>query len=138
MGRIGFFQALLDDQMSWGERDAINAAHDKADAAMIAGQNATEAMTMLHRRMAEQRKELEKLRAAVSVLCQVLRDHKVIDPKILDYRLEAAMEELEDGTGETKPAPQLTSCASCGAHVPVTNTVVTASGTVCDSCFQRR
>ncbi len=137
MGRIGLFQQLLDDQMSAGEREAIHAAHDRADAAVIAGGTPTAAMALLHRRIAEQRKELEKLRVALGVLAAVLRDHKVIDPNILDYRLEAAIEEMEDATGETKPAPQLTSCASCGAHVPVTNTAVTAAGTVCDACFQR-
>src|SRR5262245_57509939 len=137
MGRPGLFQQLLDDQMSPGEREAVNAAHDRADAAVIANGTPTAAMALLHRRIAEQRKELEKMRVLVGVLAAVLRDHKIIDPHILDYRLEAAMDDLEDATGETKPAPQLTSCASCGAHVPVTNTAVTAAGTVCDACFQR-
>lgn len=139
MARIGFFQALLDDQMSWAERHAINDAHDRADAATIASADAAVAVALLQRRVTEQRKELEKVRTALSVLCQVLRDTKVLDAQLLDYRLEAAMDELEeeDGTGATKPAPQLTTCSRCEIHIPVTNTVVTASGTVCDSCFAR-
>jgi hypothetical protein len=124
MARIGFFQALLDDDMSWGERDAINSAHDRADAAAMASADAAYAVSLLQRRLTEQRKELDKVRTA---------------PKLLDYRLEAAMDELEeaDGTGETKPAPQLTTCSRCEVHIPVTNTVVTDAGTVCDSCFAR-
>jgi len=133
MARLGVFQALLDDQMTWAEREAIHEAHDRADAAAIAKGD----LAVLQRRVIEQRKELDKLRTALSVMCQVLGETKLLDVRLLDVRLEAEIDDLEDATGETRPAPQLTACARCGAHVPVTNTAMTGAGTVCDACFAR-
>ena len=130
MARIGFFQALVDGQMSWGEARAINATSDQAEAALEQGAMLGSAIGQMQGRLAAQQREIRTLKALVGVLAGVLRDTGVVDGDVLDYRLEAALEEA----AEAATAPAMVTCPGCGREVPQSQTVVTAIGTVCDRC----
>ena len=128
MARVGFFQMLLDDDMSWGEMAAINSAHDQAQAALDQGAMIGASVGMLQQRLAAQAKEIRTLKALVGVLAGVLRDTGVVDGDILDYRLEAALEEAAEEKVE------VVTCLQCGRQVPKNRTTITGAGLVCDAC----
>lgn len=144
MGRIGFFEALMSDgftadaSISWTERDAINSAHDHADAALDAvGMQAEgfgKAIARLSKRLHEQDQQIKMLNAAVSVLAAMLRDNGVVKAEMLDARLEAAMENARDDAAVTA---NTVTCQRCGAQVAMQRTVMTETGTICDACHAR-
>jgi hypothetical protein len=130
MARIGFFQALFDDQMSWGEAAAINQATGRADAAMEQGNMLGSTIGALQGRVNAQAREIKTLRSLIGVLAGVLRDTGVVDADVLDYRLEAALEEA----AEAAAAPAQVTCLRCGKQFPQQQTTLTEMGTMCDRC----
>jgi hypothetical protein len=133
MGRIGFWQLLLDDRLSYWEAQRINEAHDAADVAMAAA-NAAEFSAST--RLAALSREVVMLRAAMTVLVRTLKDTKVLDEKLLDARLEAA---IAEATTPPDPGPQATwdgmiTCLKCRQKVRASTTVMTADGPMCDKC----
>jgi hypothetical protein len=141
MGRIGFWQLLLDDNVSYWERTAINGAYDQAEIAQGQANANQYSIGQLHDRIAHMGREIVMLRAAVTVLVNTLRDTNVLDPKLLDARLEAALEEALPPPPQAQPGaqPQLRplTCIRCREQKPASATTMTADGPVCDPCAAR-
>ncbi len=135
MARIGFWQLLLDDRVSWWEARAINSAQDEADVALGNATAAQFSVDQLRQRVTQMSREIVMLRAAVTVLVNTLRDTNVIDPELLDRRLEAALDEATGATDATEKAqqPANVTCIRCRQQVPPSKTNMTADGPVCDS-----
>src|SRR5687767_13130498 len=93
MGRIGFWQLLLDPNMSWWEAERINDAQDTADVAHGEAVAAHFRTQTLEERVNLMSREIVMLRSALTVLTKTLKDSNVLDERLLDARLEAAMEE---------------------------------------------
>ena len=134
MARIGFFETLLSDDISFRERSAINSAQDSADAALHQGEMLGTSIGALQRTVLAQGRELHNLRAAIAVLVQTLADTGAVDAQVLDYRLEAALDEAEQ---ESEAAP-LVMCVGCSTQLAQDRTNVTELGLMCDRCFASR
>jgi len=149
MGRIGFWQLLLDDRMSWWEAQRINEAQDAADIAAGEASAAHFRASTLESRVNAMSREIVMLRTALTVLTNTLKDSKVLDERLLDARLEAAMEEaksanqrvdaaripslneIETGRAAAQPVPVIT-CIRCRRGVPASSTLMTADGPMCE------
>ncbi len=136
MGRIGFWQLLLDDNLSYWEAQRINEAHDAADIAQAHASDAARSTYTLAGRVEMMSREIVMLRTALTVLTQQLKETRVIDEHVLDQRLEAAME-----AAFPKPAPAppdiapskiLITCLKCRQKVEAGTTLMTADGPVCE------
>jgi glutamine synthetase type III len=127
---------LVDDNMSWIERDAINSAYDRADAAMevaaVQGDAFGKAISSMQRTIVQQQNQLKIMGSMISVLAAVLRDNGVVDPDILDARLEAAIENARE---EIKVEADSVMCMRCTTLQPKARTNVTELGVVCDRCL---
>jgi hypothetical protein len=147
MSRIGFWQLLLDDRISWWERNSINGAYDQAELAANQSDANTFVINKHKDRLDQMAREIVMLRTAVTVLVKTLRDTNVIDPRLLDARLEAAMEEAasaapqphvpgapQAATAATQAAVPPVTCIRCRKQVPATTTTMTADGPACDRC----
>ena len=115
---------------------------ERQTAAQGAAQTFTHAQVeALRRNLVAQRAELDQLRTLVKVLCETLIDVGVISDNVLDYRLEAALDEQAAARaaaaagGAPVAAPLV--CEACNSSVPAARTVVTARGVVCDACHAR-
>jgi hypothetical protein len=131
MPRLGFFDILSDDALSWREAQAINHAHDAADTALAQADIHAQSIGEMRAMLRAQARELAMLRAAMGVLAGLLRDNGLVDPKVLDYRLEAAM---DDGAAEHEESVSSAVCLRCSTELPLAQTVMTENGPVCDRC----
>lgn len=139
MGRIGFWQLLLDDRMSYWEAQKINEAHEVAQQAVYAAESGAHGQQVLHERINSLSREVVMLRTAITVLVRTLKDTKVVDEGLLDARLDAAIEEATArDTAPVEPAKPawdgLITCLRCRQRVPAASTVMTAEGPMCDRC----
>jgi hypothetical protein len=138
MGRIGFWQLLLDDKMSYWEAERINDARDAADVAYQHAADAHHTAASLGGRMAQMSREIVMLRTALTVLVKTLQDTKVVDPKLLEMRLEAAMTEAfpppEATATPIPPAERKVTCIRCRQSVAAGTTSMSADGPMCDRC----
>ena len=132
MGRISFFTGLMDSNISWTERDAINTAHDRADAALAQGEGLAQGIQSLQRTVMQQNQQIRMMNSMIGVLAAVLRDNGVVDPDILDARLEAAIENAQE---EIKQEASTVMCMKCSTMVPKASSNVTEIGVVCDRCL---
>ena len=136
MGRVSFFTMLVDDNMSWIERDAINSAYDRADSAMevaaFQGDAFGKAISSMQRTIVQQQNQLKIMGSMIGVLAAVLRDNGVVDPDILDARLEAAIENAQD---EIKHEVDSVMCMKCTTLQPKARTNVMELGVLCDRCL---
>lgn len=150
MGRIGFWQLLLDDRLSYWEAQRINEANDAAEVAQGAAEAAQYATANQQARLNNLAREVVFLRTALTVLVKTLKDSNVLDERLLDARLEAAMEEasaqlpkqpagpvsMNEVFAQAKqaaPTHQLT-CVRCRNHVPASSTLMTQDGPMCERC----
>jgi hypothetical protein len=136
MGRIGFWQLLLDDRLSYWEAQRINEAHDAADIAQAHAYDAQSSASQLGRRLEMMSREIVMLRTALTVLTSTLKDTKVIDERLLEARLEAAMDEAFPKPAPVAPAipaaEMLITCLRCRNKVKAGSTIMTGDGPVCD------
>lgn len=137
MGRVGFWQLLLDDKISYWEAQRINEAHDAADIAQAHAYDAQSAASQLGRRIEMMGREIVMLRTALTVLTKTLKDTNVLDEQLLEARLEAAMEEAFPRPEPSAPAipvadVQIT-CLRCRKKVRAGSTIMTGEGPVCES-----
>jgi hypothetical protein len=137
MAKLGFFDVLFDDNLSWREASAINQAGDRADAALHQGTMLGESIGALQRRVQLQAKEIDVLKTALAVLVKVLEESNVVDAGVLDYRLEAAMAEAEAEAEEAR-ATATRMCVGCSLSFPVARLNVTEIGELCDACLAKR
>ncbi len=136
MGRIGFWQLLLDDKLSYWEAQRINDAHDAADAAYGYAASAGNAAAQIGARVDAMSREIIMLRTALTVLTQTLRDTKAIDEQLLDARLEAALDEAfpppAPAAAPIDPAKMQITCLRCRKQVLARSTFMTGDGPVCE------
>src|SRR3954467_5390709 len=136
MGRISFFTGMIDNNMSWYERDAINSAHDRADAAMEVASAQSDAfgqaIASMQRTIMQQQNQLKVMSSMIGVLAAVLRDNGAVDPDILDARLEAAIENAQE---EIRHEADTVMCMKCSKLVPKAQSNVTELGVECDRCL---
>lgn len=139
MGKIGFWQLLLDDRMSWWEAQRINEASDAAEIAQHQANNASFRASQLQARVDALSREVVMLRTAVTVLVHTLKDTDVIDDRLLDARLEAALDEAFAPPEPARVAPEAPearrlTCIKCRQNVLASTTTMTADGPMCDRC----
>lgn len=137
MERIGLFEAMFSG-VSARERQLFDQAAEGISTLQTASVGTAEQVNKLFRLDVQQGEEIERLRLTVQVLVDVLVDTVGLDPKVLEYRLEAAFEEAAAKRAEAEAAGKVLTCAFCDASVPATRTNITESGTLCDACFARR
>jgi hypothetical protein len=123
---------LLDNDMSWNERDAINDAHDSAETARSRSDELGGRVDDLGATVAEQKREIARLRAALRVLATILCERGLVESSQLDLRLEAAMAEAVERSKEA--FAETIACPRCGQPVPPRLTVMTEQGLMCDRC----
>jgi hypothetical protein len=95
----------------------------------------------------KQAAELQELRVVVMALRQILVEKGASTGAELDDAIEElsrppppppALGNDPYRTAAATPAPEPTvTCIVCNLAVPTSSTVITAKGTVCDSCFDR-
>jgi len=149
MGKVSYWQLLLDDRMSWWEMQKINQAFDEAATAQAAAESAQYRGYSMETRLDALSREVVMLRTALTMLTQTLKDTKVIDEQLLDARLEAAMEDaaaalprqghvpsvnavLRQTAAQTGPA--MLTCIRCRQSVPASTTLMTGDGPMCERC----
>ena len=136
MGRIGFWQLLLDDKLSYWEAQRINEASDDAEIAQQNAADAHRAAMSVAARIDMMGREIIMLRTALTVLTQTLADAKVIDQQQLDARLSAAIEAVfpkPPPQSPPIPASQIRyTCLRCRQQVAAGTTLMTADGPVCE------
>ncbi len=151
MGQRGFLGSLalggwLGDENREFARDWYQSSDivdlERQAAAQGAAQTFTHAQVeALRRQLLAQRTELDQLRTLVKVLCETLVDVGAVSDKVLDYRLEAALDEQAAAraaaVAQAAPEARPLVCAACNTSVPAGRTVVTARGVVCDACHAR-
>jgi len=131
MARIGFFEFLVSD-MDRNEWEGINQANDRADAALEQGNMLGTTVGSLRAVVKSQAKDIRHLQTALAVLAQVLEDAGVVDPKVLDYRIEAA---IANEDAEVAAEAAMTTCVQCKQEVNKKQTNLTEFGVTCDRCF---
>jgi len=150
MGRIGFWQLLLDDKMSWWEAQRINDATDAAEVAQGVADAAQFKSFNNETRINNLAREVVFLRTALTVLTKTLKDANVLDERLLDARLEAAIEEANAALPKLPSGPtsmnevfaqakqaaptHLLTCVRCRTSVPASSTLMTADGPMCERC----
>ena len=86
------------------------------------------------------RQDIDELRVTVGILVQMLAEANQVDPTVIRYRVEAALDELHAPPPvKDAPAgmPATITCVRCRRDVPPANTVMTADGARCDpACAQ--
>lgn len=158
---IGFWEALLDD-VGYFERRAINEAAEQID---LLRASSSQQQTAVHKQLRRlyaldkaQSKELARMRAMIKTLATLLIESGVVEEKLVQQRMEAALVEMEDTSRPTpRPVPVVdpyrgafrgtepastlranepsTKCGRCGDTVLLRRTQITDEGNVCDDCF---
>lgn len=138
MGRIGFWQLLLDDNVSYWEAQKINEASDAADVAQSYAYSAQRSAEASHERINAMSREIVMLRTAVTVLANVLKDAKVIDAAQLDAKYAEAVEAAfppPPAQPAAVPVSEIRyTCLKCRQKVLASTTLMTADGPVCERC----
>jgi len=128
----GFFQMLY----AYRTRREAETAEQVADTALAAETRLALSLDELTALVHRQQRELDTLRALVAVLAKVLHDTGVVDADLLDFRIEAALDEVAAREHAEEEKAELLACLRCGARVPREQTVVTGDGFVCDRCSE--
>jgi formylmethanofuran dehydrogenase subunit E len=131
---MGAFLDLFLDSEYVTRRD-ISSVQKEAHDAMFYGNLALHNVDALRAQVLAQREQIRDLGMLVGVLVRILGEASVVDPSVLKYRVEAAIEErIEAG----KPENRMVACTRCGKQVTAARTEMTADGTVCDVCMATR
>jgi hypothetical protein len=141
MRRRGFWDHFFDSDHR--QRGDINTALDSVE-------HQQQYIGLLEHNMQQLQTKVMQLGMTVDVLLDLLEEHKLIDERELDRRVnerlyppppppppQSAGSPYRDG-GAVAEAPRpvaTTTCLRCSSVVPVTSTQITETGTVCDRCF---
>ncbi len=137
MKKLGWADVVFGD-LSPREYSVVNGAVNGIEALQSADVSLAEQVHKLFRLDIEQAEEIERLRLTVRVLTEVLVDTLGLDETVLQYRLEAAVDEAEEARRTSQKQGKMVRCESCTAMVPSSKTNITAFGVVCDGCFARQ
>lgn len=122
----GLFDYWFDSE--WKQRDDINELQGTAGAAAYSAE-------MAQQHLAQLRPLVFELSATVAVLVKMLAEAGQLDPKVLQYRIEAELEARRNWRPAPPPPPSPIpniKCVRCGREVPPSTTIMTADGAVCD------
>lgn len=137
----GFWSYLLYDYDTRRHHEVLDAVEGAQFAADRAASLAVVRNTTLEQRLEQMNREIVMLRTVVAVLAQTLKDTDVIDDRLLDARLEAALDEaLAPQAAAESPEPEgapMVVCRRCNQRVPASTTTMTADGAMCDRCPTR-
>ncbi len=106
----------------WKQRDDIN---ELMGTAGVAAFNAE----MAQRQLAQLRPLVFELSATVAVLTKMLAEAGQLDPKVLQYRIEAEIDARRNWKPEAQPTIK---CSRCLREVVPARTLMTGDGAVCD------
>lgn len=124
--RRGIFDYWFDSE--WRQRDDIN------DLAAESGATAY-SVDILQQQVAQLRPMVFELSATVAVLVKMLAEAGNLDPKVVQYRVEAELEERRHPKPAPPPppeAPRVIRCIRCLREVPAERTIMTGNGAMCD------
>ncbi len=122
----GIFDYWFDSE--WKQRDDINDLQGAAGAAAYSAE-------MAQQQLAQLRPLVFELSATVAVLVKMLAEAGHLDPKVLQYRIEAELDARRNWRPPPPPPPQPIppiKCSRCLREVPPERTIMTADGAVCD------
>ena len=125
------FLELLLDPAGAALRDASHAQRSARDA-MFHGDLALESVDQLRKQVVAQRAQIRDLGLIVATLVNMLGEANVLDPKIVRYRVDAAIDEAIESA---KPVNRMVACARCRQPVAFARTEITGDGMVCDMCM---
>jgi hypothetical protein len=127
--RSGLFGYWFDSE--WRQRDDIN------DLAAESGATAF-SVDALQRQVAQLRPMVYELSATVAVLVKMLAEAGQLDPTVVQYRVEAELEERRNPAPrppqapDAPDAPRMIHCSKCLRMVHAERTIMTANGAICD------
>jgi hypothetical protein len=127
----GIFDYWFDSE--WKQRDDINELQGTAGAAAFVADHA-------QRQLAQLRPMVFELSATVAVLVKMLAEAGQVDPKVIQYRVEAELEARRNWRPPPAPPAQplpAIRCTRCGRDVAPERTIMTADGAVCDPVCPR-
>jgi hypothetical protein len=111
------------------QRRDINEALDREDALQSNVDSLRTHIRGLHQ-------DIDELRVTVGILIQMLAEANQVDPTVIRYRVEAALDELHAPPPVNKATPTqmpaTITCIRCRREVPPASTVMTADGARCD------
>lgn len=122
----GLFDYWFDSE--WKQRDDINELQGTAGAAAYG-------VEVLSQQLAQLRPLVFELSATVAVLVKMLAESGQVDPKVIQYRVQAELEARRNWRPPPPPpaAPlPAIRCTRCGRDVLPERTIMTADGAVCD------
>ena len=139
MSRIGFWETLFDDNISWREASAINEAHDAISVmrtATVSDQAAAHSQIQkLFALDRAQSQKLERMAATIDVLTELLLESGTLDRGALSSRVLERLKETEDAAKEKADKGPTIQCAQCFKPVAASATQITACGTICERCY---
>jgi hypothetical protein len=120
-----------------GQYDALNEQSDAIDSVNELQRYTGERVRKLYELDQEQGRELDRLRATINVLVQMLAASGALDEKAFGYRMEAALAELEPevpaGPVISQADPAMT-CNGCNGEFPMSTFTVMPNGNFCQKC----
>ncbi len=137
MKKLGWTDVAFGD-VGAREYGVINSAVAGIEALQTADVSLAEQVHKLFQLDIAQADEIDRLRLTVRVLTEVLVDTLGLDETVLQYRLEAAIDEAGEAKRKAQEQGAMVRCESCSATVPASKTNITAFGVVCDACFARQ
>jgi hypothetical protein len=127
----GIFDYWFDSE--WRQRDDINDLAGTAGAAAYG-------VEVLQEQLRQLRPLVFELSATVAVLVKMLAEAGQVDPKVIQYRVEAELEARRNWRPPPPPPPSPIPpirCTRCGRDVLPERTIMTADGAVCDPVCPR-
>jgi hypothetical protein len=144
--KIGFWEALFTDGISWREREAINLLDD---AVAFQQEDMNFRLGKITEVIRDQKLAISQLRVTVNVLVQLLHESGGLNREELHARIDAAMKALEappapagpyrdGGAAGQAAAPRAVpdkSCCRCLKWFAENRLNITEDGLMCDRCL---
>jgi hypothetical protein len=130
MAGMGFLSYMFDSE--YLQRSDINSAAREAANARFYSDLTMDNIDALRAKVIEQREDIRELTVLVGTLVKVLGESGAVDPKVLQYRVEAELEAIAEAN---QPTERLELCTKCKQRVKAVYTSVTDEGVVCDRCM---
>ena len=123
---MGIFDYWFDSE--WRQRDDINSLLGTSEAAAYG-------VDILQNQMAQIRPMIVELSATVAVLTKMLAEAGLLDPKVVQYRVQAELDERRNPPPPPRRAAEVIPplrCSNCLREVRPERTIMTENGPVCD------
>jgi hypothetical protein len=130
MPHMGFLRNMFDSD--YLQRSDIDSAAREAANARFYSDLALDNIETLRTRVIEQREDIRELTVLVSMLVKMLGEAGTLDPKVLQYRVEAELEAIAEANN---PTERLETCRRCMQRVKAVYTSMTEDGVICDRCL---